>query len=409
MYIPCIVTDCIQMRKVLPVFRLFQRFGLSCYHRHSLRASVLPAALGLGVGLSCLTAPIQSTASSGTRYLQLRRETHCDPKLSYALVQTDAARYVGHVLELRGTVGGVAEGPGSLSVMLNMDGVDAPTLEVPTSEGGPIRDMTTPRVRVLVRVGQGGSGNVVPLVVLAVANESEVAAQENMIDAQAAYKARKEELKRQEREQWHQQVVRSASRASAVSPSRGGYVRAPQSPVSAPDYGGTLGPRVRDWYPAYFNFILNHNRKLGANMAGQIAFYLLKFSDEHEVDPRLVTAMIIAESDFDPLSTSHSGAMGLGQLMPDEVKGLHLSSGYDIRDNLYGSIANLRSDLNSFASLGGADGTLSIEQIRLAMATYNAGPGAVKKYKGVPPYKETQGYVKRVVRLYRQFCGLPPE
>ena len=101
--------------------------------------------------------------------------------------------------------------------------------------------------------------------------------------------------------------------------------------------------------------------------------------------------------------------MGLGQLMPDEVKSLGLNNGYDIEQNLFGSVANLRTDLNSFASLSGPNGTLSIEQIRLAMATYNAGPNAVKKYNGVPPYRETQGYVKRVVKLYRQFCGLPPE
>ena len=380
-----------------------------CSSRRAGRALAPPFLAGLALAALCLSASALAHASSGARYLQLRRQYRCDTQLSYAQVQTDAARFMGRVIELRGTVGGVAEGPSSLSVMLNMDGVDAPTLEIPPGEAGPIREMSTPRVRVLARIGDGSSGNVVPLVVLAVANESEVSAQEKTLDSQAAYRERKAELARQERQRWHQQVQNSASRAASVSPSRGGYARTFQPPVQSPDYSGGLGPRVRDWYPAYYNFILNHNRKLGANMAGQIAFYLLKFSDEHEVDPRLVTAMIIAESDFDPQSTSHSGAMGLGQLMPDEIKSLHLNSGYDIRDNLYGSIANLRTDLNSFAGLGGADGTLSIDQIRLAMATYNAGLGAVKKYKGVPPYKETQGYVKRVVRLYRQFCGLPPE
>ena len=358
-----------------------------------------------------LAMPVCSEASSGSRYVQLRRQYRCDTKLSYANVQADAAKYVGRVIEMRGTVGGVAEGQSSLSVMLNMDGVEAPTLEVPSSEGGVIREGTTPRVRVLARIGEGSSGNVVPLQVLAVANEGEVDAQDRAAEAQTTLQARKAELARQERERWHQQVLRSAPRNAASMPSRGNFTRpGTPAPVTPPlDFANGLGPRVRDWYPAYFNFILNHNRKLGANLAGQIAFYLLKFSDEHEVDPRLVTAMIIAESDFDPQSTSHAGAMGLGQLMPDEIKSLGLNNAYDIRQNLYGSVVNLRSDLNSFASAGGPGGTLSIDQIRLAMATYNAGLGAVKKYKGVPPYRETQGYVKRVVRLYRQFCGLPPE
>lgn len=374
-------------------------------------APVLSLLSGLSFTALCLLAPLHSQASSVSRYLQLRRQTHCDVKLTYADVQDNAARYIGRVIELRGMVGGMAEGASSLSVMLNMDGGIAPALEVPKEEAAPLRDSTTPRIRVLARIAEGSSGNVVPLTVLAVVGEGEVDAQEKALEAQSAARNRKAELARQEREQWHQQVMRSAPRYSAPSPSRGSYVRSGAAFGYPPpaDYSAGLGPRVHDWYPAYFNFIFNHNRKLGANMAGQIAFYLLKFSDQHDVDPRLVTAMIIAESDFDPQSTSRAGAMGLGQLMPDEVKGLGLRSGYDIEDNLKGSIINLRTDLQTFSHLGGSDGSLSIDQIRLAMATYNAGLGAVKKYKGVPPYRETQGYVKRVIRLYRQFCGLPPE
>jgi len=228
---------------------------------------------------------------------------------------------------------------------------------------------------------------------------------EKLSASQTALQARKAELALQERERWHAQVMRTAPRSTA--PSRSNFSRVPTAPPPGSATG--LPAYMQEWYPIYYNFILNHNPKLGAKLAGQIAFYLLKFSDLHKVDPRLVTAMIIAESDFDPQSTSHSGAMGLGQLMPDEVKSLGLNNGYDIEQNLFGSVANLRTDLNSFASLSGPNGTLSIEQIRLAMATYNAGPNAVKKYNGVPPYRETQGYVKRVVKLYRQFCGLPPE
>ena len=351
--------------------------------------------------------PCQS-GSGGAQYARLRKQTHCDLKLSYADAQAEAAKYVGRTLELRGIVGGVAEGTQSLSVMLNLPDGNAPALEVPLAEAGPIRAGSSPHVRVLVRVAEGSSGNVLPLTVLAVAAESEIDAQDKAAEAQAALQARRAELALQERERWHRQVMKSAPRDT--SPSRSSFARAAapmaQPPISTPEVSGTLGPRVRDCYPAYYSFIYNHNRKLGANMAAQIAYYLLSFADRYNVDPRLVTAMMIAESDFDPMSTSHSGAMGLGQLMPDEVKSLGLHNGYDIKDNIYGSIVNLRSDLDSFASIGGPNGTLSIEQIRLAMATYNAGPGAVKKYKGVPPYKETQGYVKRVVRLYRQFCGL---
>ena len=373
--------------------------------RHLPVFSILPT---LSVSLlcaACLLASLPSRASSGKRYVQLRRQAHYDSKVLYTDVQENAAKYVGRVIELRGMVGGMVEGPATLTLMLNMDNGNAPALEVPLTEKDIFRDTTTPRVRVLAQIAEGSSGNVVPLTVLAVANELEVDALEKASAAQSALQARKAELARQEREQWHQQVMRTAPRSE--SPSRGSFSR----PFNSPALGSSAGlpAYMQDWYPIYYNFILHHNPKLGAKLAGQIAFYLLKFSDLHKVDPRLVTAMIIAESDFDPQSTSHSGAMGLGQLMPDEVKSLGLNNAYDIEQNLFGSVANLRTDLNSFAALGGPNGTLSIEQIRLAMATYNAGPNAVKKYNGVPPYRETQGYVKLVVKLYRQFCGLSPE
>lgn len=375
------------------------------------------SALSLFSGLSftafCLLSPLQSQASSVSHYLQLRRQTHCDLKLTYADVQENAAKYTGRVIELRGTVGGMAEGASGLSVMLNLEGGSAPALEVPKEEAAPLRNSTTPRIRVLARITEGSSGNVVPLAVLAVVGEDEVNTQEKIVEAQNAARNRKAELVQQEREQWHQQVKRSLSRASASAPSRGGYVRngsAFTGTGSSPsDYSAGLDVKVHDWYPTYFNFISNHNRKLAPELVGQITFYLLKYSQMYSVDPRLVTAMIIAESDFDPQSTSRAGAMGLGQLMPYEVKGLGLRSGYDIEDNIKGSVINLRTDLNTFANLAQPNGDLTLDQIKLAMATYNAGLGAVKKYKGIPPYKETQGYVKRIIRLYCQFCGLSPE
>ena len=389
---------------------------MSYFSRRSTRVSDASLAFlfsGLAFTALCLTAPLHSQASSVTRYLQLRRQNHCDVKLTYADVQADAAKYTGRVIELRGTVGGMAEGASSLSVMLNMDGGNAPALEVPKEESGPLRDSTTPRIRVLARVAEGSSGNVVPLTVLAVVGESDIDVQEKSLEAQGAAQNRKAELARQERERWHQQVTRNAARSTSSAPSRGGYARSGNTFKNAApgssfvDYSAGLDMPMRDWYPTYFNFITNHNRKLAPELVGQITFYLLKYSKEYSVDPRLVTAMIIAESDFDPQSTSHSGAMGLGQLMPDEVRGLGLRSGYDIEDNIKGSIYNLRVDLNTFAHLAAPDGDLTLDQIRLAMATYNAGLGAVKKYKGVPPYKETQGYVKRIIKLFCSFRGIP--
>ena len=329
-------------------------------------------------------------------------------------MQENAAKYTGRVIELRGTVGGMAEGASSLSVMLNIEGGNAPALEVPKEEAAPLRDSTTPRIRVLARVAEGSSGNVVPLTVLAVVGESEVDAQEKI--SGSAKRGAKPQSRTRPTGARTMASAGNAQRGASpprLAPSRGGYVRngsafkntfTGSSPVTTRQ---VLMCTMHDWYPTYFNFISNHNRKLAPELVGQITFYLLKYSQMYSVDPRLVTAMIIAESDFDPQSTSRAGAMGLGQLMPYEVKGLGLRSGYDIEDNIKGSIINLRTDLNTFAHLAQPNGDLTLDQIKLAMATYNAGLGAVKKYKGIPPYKETQGYVKRIIKLYCSSAALP--
>ena len=115
--------------------------------------------------------------------------------------------------------------------------------------------------------------------------------------------------------------------------------------------------------------------------------------------------MIFAESSFNPNATSRSGAAGLGQLMPRTAASLGVNNPYDHVQNLDGSIRYLRSRLDTFADKALPGGGLSFDQITLALAAYNAGTGAVKKYKGVPPYRETQAYVAKIISMYRYLTG----
>lgn len=108
--------------------------------------------------------------------------------------------------------------------------------------------------------------------------------------------------------------------------------------------------------------------------------------------PGLVRAVLMAESAGDPTAISLAGAQGLMQLMPGTAAGCGISDAFDPPQNVQCGAAYLKELLHRYKG-----------SVTLAVAAYNAGPGAVDKYHGVPPYPETQAYVARVVSAYRSF------
>lgn len=112
-------------------------------------------------------------------------------------------------------------------------------------------------------------------------------------------------------------------------------------------------------------------------------------AQKYQVDPKLVSAVAEVESGGNQSATSPAGAIGVMQLMPGTAEGLGVNP-YDERQNIEGGAKYLREMLDAF----GGD-------VRKAVAAYNAGPQAVKEYGGVPPYRETQNYVNKVLDLYR--------
>ena len=119
-----------------------------------------------------------------------------------------------------------------------------------------------------------------------------------------------------------------------------------------------------------------------------------KYSDKNGLDEDFVKAVINQESGFNPNATSKCGAMGLMQLMPSTAEGLGVKNAYDAEQNIEGGTKYLKGLMDRFNN-----------DKSLALAAYNAGPNAVKKYGGMPPYAETQNYVKSILSKYDRMKG----
>ena len=113
-----------------------------------------------------------------------------------------------------------------------------------------------------------------------------------------------------------------------------------------------------------------------------------KYAKKFRVDATLIRAVIQVESDFDPMCVSRKGARGLMQLMPETAKHYGVTQIHDPDQNIRAGILHLREMLEMFSDLP------------RALAAYNAGPNAVLKYGGIPPYRETTDYVKRALTVY---------
>jgi hypothetical protein len=132
-----------------------------------------------------------------------------------------------------------------------------------------------------------------------------------------------------------------------------------------------------------------------ARVPATVPPYLAQLIDEASksagVDPRLVTAVVGRESGFNPAAVSPVGAQGLMQLMPQTARYLGITDPFDPRQNVFAGAKYLRRLLDTFSG-----------DLDLTLAAYNAGPGAVARYRGVPPYRETIAYVQNVRARYEK-------
>lgn len=178
----------------------------------------------------------------------------------------------------------------------------------------------------------------------------------------------------------------AASRAGPLAATAGQWLRMLQG-RSAPVLSARPDPQ------AYARVVRWYNSRLTAAQVDAIVRSILYYSLHYGVDPRLVVAVIGVESGFRVTAQSPAGAYGLGQLMPATWQAMGVHPG-DPVGNIYATVRVLKGNLEQ---MGG--------NLSLALAAYNAGKGAVRRYAGIPPYTETRWYVYNVLAVYRHLAG----
>lgn len=323
--------------------------------RHKAIASVIGIVLllAMGIGASAMTAD---------EYLVQKRYLRAEsPDIS--ALKSNPSAYIDQVVDIQGTVNGIAKCSSSCSFILNCgsDSYFVKASDIPAC----INNGNT--VRVLVKIGKGSVACLSDLTLQCAAYEYDVTSREKQLAAKPGYRK---------------------DPAPTYKPSSAQPVQLASRGVAAD--GET---RIRQVYGAYRAAVAKFNRRLNSKQVDDITTGLLTFSWNYQVDPRLVMAVVLQESGFKPNATSRTGAMGLGQLMPGTARGLGVGNAYDPIQNLGGAVKLIRGHLDKYGDLS------------LALSAYNAGPGAVRKYGGVPPYRETRNYVRRVSQIYKSLCG----
>ena len=144
-------------------------------------------------------------------------------------------------------------------------------------------------------------------------------------------------------------------------------------------------------YTPFGPAVYQSNAILTATMPAYLSAVIVDAAREHGVDPRLLAAVASRESAYNPSALSRVGASGIMQLMPETAKFLGVAHPLDARESVFGGARYLRKLLDTYRG-----------DLDLTLAAYNAGPGAVQRYNGVPPFRETQAYVKSIRAAYER-------
>lgn len=319
------------------------------------------------------TICVGSLASAQTfdEYVALRKQHGISHPAGVPSLET----FVGErIVEVDGTVVGVVGGGASSVLILENPGSRELYIRAPKVPDW-LRGNKTP-ARLIVSAKRTGEHSMLELELIGAAPRQRVIDLEAQIAASAAQRGT------------------TASRTAAGQ-------RNDRTVQPLTSFGAVADQQIWAVLPAYRDFIMQRNRRLSEAQATHIAKTILEFSLQYGVDARLIMAIVMVESGFDPNATSRAGAQGLGQLMPGTARGLGVSNSYDTEQNLNGTVRLIRGHIDNYTKQTGD----MYEGLVLALAAYNAGSGNVRKHGGVPPFRETRNYIDKVISTYKQLIG----
>jgi soluble lytic murein transglycosylase-like protein len=333
-----------------------------------------PRILAIVAALTLLLCPAVLRAEitpKAYRYLWLRQNLRAISGYTLAQIQPQLDTCRGRVVELGGQVAGIScladreiiEGEQAVSFMLKTAQGETVFIEC---EAGIPEVALGRQVWVLARIPEAAQ-TIGTLELMEIAPASELTAEA---------------------------LGLTAAQVQVRQPAQAALWATPATPAASP---GALPSRNANLSMAYGRLALTYNPDLTSDQAYLIGRKIVELSAKYGVARALIAALIKCESDFNPRAVSRAGAKGLGQLMPGTAAGLGVTDCFDIAQNLEGSVQYIATQLKRYT------GRSNWEQFALGMSSYNAGPGAVKKYGGIPPYRETIAYVDRVAKYFREF------
>jgi soluble lytic murein transglycosylase-like protein len=357
-----------------------------------MRAALFACVAALLMGVSAPSAH-SSPYKQANLYFEVRDHAlQVVDRFTEQEIQTQAHQFEGKLLEVKGKISAVSRSESSGTLLIHQaEGAGTTVVAVPEE---PLRAngsflLVDASIRALCKVVRLDGSSTGSLELVIAVKEYEAA---------QVVRAREEKAKAEEQRRIAERRQQAVTPQMASRGVGGGAVRATPSRPAQPQAGAyTDGQLVAIYAKAVRYF----NRRLSTQQSQRIARSIIHYSRKHGLDARLVMAVIACESNFNQNAVSPVGAMGLGQLMPGTAGDLGVRDPWSVEANLEGSTRLLKGHIRNMER----NGEPTEEAIKLALACYNAGAGAVRKYKGIPPYRETQNYVKKITRLYKQFCG----